>query len=404
VQTPLSTDERNMVRSELQAIVRSPNFRSSKRYPAFLTYIVEKTLDGEASELKERTIGIDVFERPADYDTNGDPIVRNTASEVRRRLSLYNAEAPTDHLVSIHLPAGSYRPELRFASSSASATSASDDAPPLPIAVNINGEALAKLDAGKRFRMTGLYWLVVFALILIGSLIGWRVSISRVKPLDGFWYDFFNTRNEVMIVIPGQSLPPAGPLPSNWRNNNRNIAIEDASAMERASGLLALHDIRYRRGLESATTFADLRNRPVILIGGRDNQWTMRLLAPLRYHIVDGIVGGLPTFGLAIEDAENPQNRWIYNDGKSDDILTKDYAIVARFHDQSTGGVVMVIAGTGRNGTEAAGDFVTSPEFLAEASKRLPSGWQKRNIEIVLQTNVINNETGAPVIVASDAW
>jgi hypothetical protein len=393
-----------MVRSELQAIVRSPNFRSSKRYPAFLTYIVEKTLDGEASELKERTIGIDVFERPADYDTNGDPIVRNTASEVRRRLSLYNAEAPTDHLVSIHLPAGSYRPELRFASSSASATSASDDAPPLPIAVNINGEALAKLDAGKRFRMTGLYWLVVFALILIGSLIGWRVSTSRVKPLDDVWYDFFHTKTEVLIVIPEAPLPPdIGPVSPDWLKNNSNIAIEDASAMERTSGLLSSHDVRYRIRLQSVVTLADLRNGPVILLTGRSNQWTMRLLAPLRYHIVDGMVDGGLNIGVTIQDAKNPQNHWTYNDGKPPP-LTRDYAIVARFHDHSTGSVVMVIAGAGRNGTEAAGDFVTSPEFLAEASKRLPSGWQKRNFEIVLQTNVINNETGAPVIVASDTW
>jgi hypothetical protein len=395
-----------MVRAELQAIVRSPNFRSSKRYPAFLTHIVEKTLAGEASEIKERTIGIDVFDRPADYDTNDDPIVRNTASEVRRRLSLYHSEASADQLVRIHLPPGSYRPELRFTSSSASTTSASDHAESaLPIVVSTSGEALAKVDAGKQFRLTGLYGLIIFALVVIGSFVVWLASISRVKPLDDVWYDFFHTRNEVLIVMPVAPLPPdIGPVSPDWLKNNPNIAIEDASAMERASGLLTLHDIRYRIRLESGVTLADLRNGPVILVTGRSNQWTMRLLAPLRYHIVNGVVNGLLTYGVTIEDATNPQNHWTYNDGKSGDTLTKDYAIVARFRDQLTGSVVMVIAGTGRNGTEAAGDFVTSPEFLAEASKRLPSGWQKRNIEVVLQTNVINNETGAPVIVATDTW
>ena len=32
-----------------------------KRYPSLLKYIVEETLDGRGSQLKERTLGVEVF-------------------------------------------------------------------------------------------------------------------------------------------------------------------------------------------------------------------------------------------------------------------------------------------------------------------------------------------------------
>ena len=65
-----------MVQRELNAIVSSHHFWNSKRYPALLKYGVDKTLDGHADQLKERTLGVEVFDRPPDYDTNADPVVR----------------------------------------------------------------------------------------------------------------------------------------------------------------------------------------------------------------------------------------------------------------------------------------------------------------------------------------
>jgi hypothetical protein len=67
------------VRAQLEKIVASVSFRNSKRYPALLRYVVEKTLEGGGSELKERNIGIDVFGREPSYDLGIDPIVRITA-------------------------------------------------------------------------------------------------------------------------------------------------------------------------------------------------------------------------------------------------------------------------------------------------------------------------------------
>ena len=81
-----------------------------------------------------------------------------------------------------------------------------------------------------------------------------------------------------------------------------------------------------------------------------------------------------------------------------------DYALVARFRDPTIDGWVMVSAGLGRNGTEAAAQFVTSPHYLDLLRERLGTGFGNRNIEVVLKVSVIEAKTGAPSIVAVHTW
>src|ERR1039457_165423 len=70
--------------AQLELLTRDEMFRSSKRSIAFLRYVVGETLKGSADQLKERTIGIEVFGRLSSYDTNLDHIVRTAASEIGR--------------------------------------------------------------------------------------------------------------------------------------------------------------------------------------------------------------------------------------------------------------------------------------------------------------------------------
>src|SRR5246127_1530813 len=102
-----------LVREQLRRLVAHPLFTNSKRYPVLLTYTVEQTLLGNASELKERTIGIEAFGREPIYDVNLDPVVRTAAAEVRKRLSQYYYNPDHAGELVIELPIGSYVPTFR---------------------------------------------------------------------------------------------------------------------------------------------------------------------------------------------------------------------------------------------------------------------------------------------------
>ena len=89
---PAEFPDGEAILAQLDRILSTPLFQHSKRYPLFLRHVVEQTLCGASHELKERTLGIAVFKRSPEYDTSADPVVRNTASEVRKRLEEYYSE------------------------------------------------------------------------------------------------------------------------------------------------------------------------------------------------------------------------------------------------------------------------------------------------------------------------
>ena len=112
--SPQTPEERELLLRELNTILSSHHFRNSKRYPALLKYVVNRTLDGDADQLKERTLGVEIFDRSPDYDTNADPIVRVTAGEVRKRIAQFYHEDGRESRFHIDIPLGSYVPEFKL--------------------------------------------------------------------------------------------------------------------------------------------------------------------------------------------------------------------------------------------------------------------------------------------------
>jgi Carbohydrate family 9 binding domain-like len=98
------------IRAALSAIISGRQFQSASRLSSFLNYIVQETLKGNDHHLKEYVLGTEVFGRAADYDPRIDPIVRNYAVRLRKKLEEYYAENPDACDVIISLPKGHYVP------------------------------------------------------------------------------------------------------------------------------------------------------------------------------------------------------------------------------------------------------------------------------------------------------
>jgi hypothetical protein len=111
---PLDENARHVILAELDLILKSRWFKSSNRSKQFLSYVVRNSMEGHAENLKERTIGIEVFERDPDYATGENPVVRISAGEVRRRLEQYYHDTTSSRPVHIEIPRGSYIPEFRW--------------------------------------------------------------------------------------------------------------------------------------------------------------------------------------------------------------------------------------------------------------------------------------------------
>jgi hypothetical protein len=109
---PKTEEEKNQVRRQMERLLETAHFKNSRRYPALFRFIVEETLEGRGEFLKERLLGVRVFNRPPDYDTADDPIARVTIAEIRKRIAQYYHEEAHESEMRIELVSGRYEPEF----------------------------------------------------------------------------------------------------------------------------------------------------------------------------------------------------------------------------------------------------------------------------------------------------
>jgi hypothetical protein len=364
-----------------------------------LRYVVNETLEGRAGHLKERALGVEVFNRDPDYDTNADPVVRTSACEVRKRIAQYYHEPGHESEIRIDLPSGSYIPEFRFSAHGADTVEAEK-----------RGPFRLFLFLREGVRQTRVQ--IVLAMIALAILAtGAAESLARPNAVESFWGPVWAASDSVMMGLgpPPAQLPPPSTVTNpdlgpSYRDTMRAdaLAFSDALTMARITGLTREYSkkkLDVRRA--TAFTLTDLRKGPSILVGAFNNSWTMRLDHDLRFTYV----WNNETHTGCIRDRQNPNNRsWIHDPSLPYSQLTQDYAVVSRFMDPLTEKMLVVVGGMGRDGTIAAGEFVTEPRYLEKLAAQAPRHWDRMNLQVVLATDVVRGNTGPPRILAVHFW
>jgi adenylate cyclase len=100
------------VRAQIRRILTHPTFSHAKRLSSLLRYLVEQALAGRADELKEYTVGVEVFSRGTHFDPRLDSIVRVEASKLRSRLTAYYTDVGARDAIVVQLARGSYSPVI----------------------------------------------------------------------------------------------------------------------------------------------------------------------------------------------------------------------------------------------------------------------------------------------------
>jgi len=403
----LREEEKFAVLAQLERLLATPYFSHSRRFPAFLRYIVRATLNGQGDLLKERTIGVEIFGKNADYDTALDPIVRVTAGEVRKRIAQYYQEPGHEREPRLSLPPGSYVPQFHFpgAQPPPESETAEEFAP-----AGEHAPAAAELVPPKSHARRHWILAVLVTVLLVAAATGfvlWRQS--RTSAFAEFWDPILGSSDPVLLCVADQTQYTAITLrdagdPSHevtLKDNLTAVVIDDLNTIVKIAGVLQSAGKHYSLRGEQATNLMDLRNGPSVIIGAYDNAWTLRMLKPLRFHFANN--PEMTMFSI-VDGAQHEQARWVLD--RRQQVATnnyRDYAIVARFTDEITGKPTLIAAGIARGGTIAAGEFLTSPALLDAVRKQRPSA-KSKNVEVVLSTQIINGEPGTPSIEAVYYW
>jgi hypothetical protein len=429
LETPPPDDrQRDVIRRHVDQIQNSHSFCNSARAKEFLTYVTEHAIGGRTEMLKERWIGVNLFKRAPTYITGDDPIVRVKAAEVRKRLAQYYSEEESAPEVRIEIPVGSYVPKFHWKPNSAPEIAPVSEVPSLPDAAPALEERQAHPSP---LKATSQRWQIAgfTGLLIILGLAGVATSLKRTSSkssFDAFWAPVFTTEQSVLICLaspityavssdlyakanqtnPGvydsQVKRESTPIrldpdtPMKWKDLtplidyavNKDDAYVAADLTELFSRIHKGSQVRIGRDL----TYEDLRNSPAVLIGAFDNPWTMRVETELPILLQEP--------GVIVERGGQGRTWRIQGDKRG----SKDFALIARLRKSKTGQFLVIAAGIGMVGTQAAGRFISHPSELDAALRTAPKDWEDKNFELVIESDVIEDSASPPRVVALRSW
>lgn len=430
------------IKTQLERLLASFPFRNSKRYSRFLRYVVDQTLSGNVENIKERTIGIEVFDKPADYDLSSDSTVRVAAGGIRRKIAQYYIQDGREKELRIELLTGSYVPVFRrmcasemepqlqnhnsdyspdstlstdavtsVRESASSELSAVDTSDPETIA-SIHPHPLPHEDAEAAPPRPTMHhfvahkWAIaaVFLLVLACCMWTWELT-AKNRMFLAFWSPLLDNSSPILLCAGDLNFQIEKDLPPGDRDLMTNIRTHDLigpndlQAIVRVATMLG----RNKHGITvmpaDELTLADLRVQPTIFIGAFNNQWSMRIFSSARFR--PQMKDDAKTF--SIYDAHQPnQPICLQYYGVKVSQIHRDCGLIYRTLNTMTGQQDLIIAGLGPYGTNAASEFATNPQYLAQFLRRASNDLQHRNIEIVVAVDVVNGRYSPPVMLNYD--
>jgi hypothetical protein len=249
--------------------------------------------------------------------------------------------------------------------------------------------------------------------VAIAAFLGYGY-LHRSTPGDLFWRPVVDTPGTVLLAVGDHpNGPPTLPeiegsgvsaTPVPGFDSSQTVPFADTVTIARVVGELESRNKKVLIRQGSSSSFSDLREGAVVLIGAFNNEWSLRLTRQLRYSLAMDTEKHL----IYIRDAKNPASRgWSWGTNQPRQPLTganspriQDYALISRIRDSETGHVVVVIGGLYTYGTEAAGEFLSDPQLMNAIASQLGPNEAARTLQIVLGTTVMDGTPGPPRVLA----
>jgi hypothetical protein len=407
----------------LEEIVRGQAFKGSPRSQAFLKHVVQRALHGDPEDLRERSIGIALFGRSADYDTADDAIVRVTASDVRKRLLQHYGSVAGEPKYRISLPSGSYIPEFSMASAAAAAVPEGKEA------------AEPAAEAGERRARRGKTIWISCAILLLLAVSGWllRQGLGRGAGRENMVLAAFQDKPPgVQVVVADDALVLIQVLLDRrfTLEEYENLAylqmpeLVKEKDLQRFWGSLSKRQITNVGDLQNALRIAEnlrarkldvtvrlarqmharaFRNGNFVILGSSlSNPWAA--LFPVKetnYPFAELPRPGLPEVILNRAPRQGEPAQFVaHRDPQTRAMIT--YARVSLVENLTRTGRVLLVAGQSMSATEMAGEFLLREESVEKvrSSLGLRGGGPIPDLEMVLQVSE-QNEIGERVALVS---
>jgi hypothetical protein len=227
------------------------------------------------------------------------------------------------------------------------------------------------------------------AILIFVSVVRNRSIDSQTDLIEALWRPIYQARERVTICVPMSLDGAAG----------ESMDMEDGLTVARLTG--PIEEKRKPFEIISTAEMSRLRavKSPRILIGTSIYLWPQSITSGLRYSF----------------DTDRAAHTLAIRDNRSGDTICRpvsdfnsqaatDCALAARVQNAASGGVTIIAVGLHGAGTIAAGEFLIERNYFSQIAKRLPRGWETRNLAVVLSTAIVGGDAGPPHVLAMDVW
>ena len=414
-------------------ITASAQLRGSPRLCELLLYLADCALRNSPEEVTEQQIGMQVFGRPAGFNSSEDSIVRTQVRLLRQKIGAYfAAEGAAESLV-VDIPKGHYLPVFRTVTPALTAAASLHADPslielnpatsPLGIVAETPGAAPAASLTTSGLSITSpaplplkpaplplekkpfkkpsprlLLPLAVFAVIAVASalflvlrspagkdmgpvLTLWRPFLTEEPPLVIYSNALFEGDSRTGLRYSTSDAPQQQPLPPHLVDHYTGVG-EVVSVFE-ITRLFDSQKATFTLKRSRLVTWDEAKLRNLIFIGAPSENSSMRVLPPASDFTMtsgDGFASIVNQHPLKGEPAQLSRPEYP---------LTRDYAIVALLPGVEPGRHTLVLSGLTTLGTEAAAEFACRPDSVAQLFKAIGyTTGDVRLFEAVLEVNV----------------
>lgn len=428
----MEATERYEIREELRRILASKQFAKTRKRNRFLEFVCERTLLGSAEKLSEYVLGVEVYGRGTDFNPQEDAIVRVQASDIRKSLRDYYAEEGKSDPWIIDLPPGHYIPSF---------TKRPDPQPAAGVDSPLLAKAAGPSSAGVLKQNSLVLGLAVTCGVLLVALIAQQFALQRNAPIralatlpvgtEWFWKPFALPADPPLIVIPnhpllrpahsgdsaatldhGHLIPKATLAEFRDTVHFRELKefnyvsdMTDFTGLGEALGLLDFFELFSNAGQKvrvkpaRLVDFDALKRGNAIMLGGTQG-WSGRIfLYPDGFSLHAGLIEN---------KHPRPGEQAVYKpdfDSLSNS-LRRDYALVLMLPNLNPEQRILLTYGIYTKGTQAAIEYVTNSECLAELRRQLVAlSPDKKTVpkffQVLLTTKVENDVPGKASFVSA---
>jgi hypothetical protein len=371
---------------QIEKLTNSHILHGSESLCRLLRYLAEHTLDHPDVPLKEYQIATEVLGRAANFDPQSDATVRVQVGRLRMKLVEYYGHEGIDDPIVVELPRGSYVLSFHVRTLEQ----------PSPPTETIPVEPLHESRISVRKRdgwMIACGVLSVLLVLAVATMAGlWfsttpseNVAASPTRgipqPYRIFWSRFVSTPQQPWIIFSNGDFigrPETGMRYFNPATDSRAMILDHYTgvgevlavhALDRIFGLFQ-RPIRVKRG--SLFSLDDAESNDLIFLGSPAENLTLLEIPATQEFVFQRATSGPRKGDLGLSNVHPlPGESEMYMATPAGQPTSEDYAVISLGPGLDPLRSTLILGGTTTLGTQAAAEYVTRANDLAELLQRL---------------------------------